>query len=86
MARDPKASKRTRRQDAHERERTRQQLLVDLGLDEITYDSCIRELFSELAGDYADRQRRSSPPPAPGPPARIVQLGPGWRSPADESE
>jgi hypothetical protein len=57
-----------------ERERALQELRAELGFDELTYESCVRELLDELIGP---------PPPADGgarrEPTRVVQAGPPRR-------
>jgi hypothetical protein len=57
------------------REAERQQALRELGLDELTYEACARELFEELIGPVS-----STVGPARPEPVRVVQAGPGRRS------
>jgi hypothetical protein len=47
-------------------------LRAELGLDELTYESCVRELFEELIGPRADDPARREP-------TRVVQAGPARR-------
>jgi hypothetical protein len=47
---------------------SREELARELGLDELTYEACVRELFAEFVGDLAKPE-----------PARVVQTGPGRR-------
>jgi hypothetical protein len=57
-----------------ERERALQQLRAELGLDELTYEACIRELFDELVepAPVAGRSTQRDP-------TRVVQAGPARR-------
>lgn len=50
------------------REREREELMRELGLDELTYEACVRELFAEFVD-----------PPVQPEPVRVVQTGPGRR-------
>jgi hypothetical protein len=54
------------------REAERLRLIAELGLDGLTYESCVRELFGELIG-------RPRAGPAKHEPTRVVQAGPGRR-------
>jgi hypothetical protein len=48
-----------------ERERE-EELMRELGLDELTYEACVRELFAEFVSESAQPD-----------PVRVVQTGPG---------
>lgn len=54
--------------ERRDRDQAREELVRELGLDELTYESCVRELFAEFVSD--------TPKPEP---VRVVQTGPGRR-------
>lgn len=61
--------------DSKSREQLRAELIADLGLDELTYESCVRELFEELISSPTDDPARREREPT-----RVVQAGPPRRS------
>lgn len=58
--------------DTKSPEELRAELIADLGLDELTYESCVRELFEELISSPTDDTARREP-------TRVVQAGPPRR-------
>ena len=85
MAKDQKKTKRTRSFDDELREASVDELAADLGLDELTYDSCVRELFGDLLVEVFGEQDPGPAPPE-GSGGRIIQMGPGWRTPPEEKD
>jgi hypothetical protein len=57
-----------------QREAERERLLRELGLDQLSYQACVRVLFGELLGPLPPTgdQARAEP-------VRVVQSGPGRR-------
>ncbi|PRP98530.1 hypothetical protein [Enhygromyxa salina] len=62
-------------------DQAREDLYRELGLDDFSHESCIRDLFGDLytLGPAEDE-------PATGDSGRVTQMGPGRRNQPDENE
>jgi hypothetical protein len=58
--------------ERRDRDQAREELARELGLDELTYEACVHELFAEFVSESAKPE-----------PARVVQTGPGRRRTAE---
>ena len=86
MARDRNNTKRTRNIVDEISKMTAEELIADLELDTLSYADCVRELFDELYAElYGDMNPEPAPPPEYGG-GRVVQIGPGWRTPPKEKD